>query len=108
MVLLAPFRVSVAVTNPVLKADSFVIDVRSWPSEKRGVLGQFWDIGKVPIRNFDWLPFTPLWPPSPVLHLPFFTVGVGMGFTQFHPRCPPLGRRVSVSPGLPQNSDMVA
>jgi hypothetical protein len=26
-----------------------------------------WDIGQVTVSNFDWLPFTPLWLPSPVL-----------------------------------------
>jgi hypothetical protein len=36
---------------------------------KRGVSGSIWDIGQVPIRNFDWLPFTPLWSPSPVLQI---------------------------------------
>jgi hypothetical protein len=34
---------------------------------KREVSGWFWDIGQVPVRNLDWLPFTPLWSPSPVL-----------------------------------------
>jgi hypothetical protein len=29
---LAPIRVSAAVPNPILTADSFAIDVRSWPS----------------------------------------------------------------------------
>jgi hypothetical protein len=29
---------------------------------------QVWDIGQVTVSNFDWLPFTPLWSPSPVLH----------------------------------------
>jgi hypothetical protein len=28
-----------------------------------------WDIHQVPTRNFDWLPFTPPWSPSPVLHI---------------------------------------
>jgi hypothetical protein len=28
-----------------------------------------WDIDQVPSWNFDWLPFTPLWSPSPVLQL---------------------------------------
>jgi hypothetical protein len=32
VVLLAPFRVSAAVTNPVPKADKFAISVRSWSS----------------------------------------------------------------------------
>jgi hypothetical protein len=32
VILLASFRVSTAVPNPVLKADSFAIAVRSWPS----------------------------------------------------------------------------
>jgi hypothetical protein len=26
-----------------------------------------WDIGQVTVSNFDWLSFTPLWSPSPVL-----------------------------------------
>jgi hypothetical protein len=30
-----------------------------WSSYKRGASSQFWDIGQVPARNFDWLPFTP-------------------------------------------------
>jgi hypothetical protein len=29
---------------------------------------QVWDIGQVHVSNFDWLPFTPLWSPSLVLH----------------------------------------
>jgi hypothetical protein len=33
------------------------------------VSGQFWDMGRVPSRNFDWLPFNPLWSSSPVLQL---------------------------------------
>jgi hypothetical protein len=24
-------------------------------------LGPIWDIGQVPSKNFNWLPFTPLW-----------------------------------------------
>jgi hypothetical protein len=30
---------------------------------------QVWDIGQVTVSNFDWLPFTPLWSPSPVLQI---------------------------------------
>jgi hypothetical protein len=30
---------------------------------------EVWDIGQVTVSNFDWLPFTPLWSPSPVLQL---------------------------------------
>jgi hypothetical protein len=29
---------------------------------------QVWDIGQVPVSNFDWIPFTPLWSPSLFLH----------------------------------------
>jgi hypothetical protein len=29
----------------------------------------FLDIGQVSVSNFNWLPFTPLWPSSPVLQL---------------------------------------
>jgi hypothetical protein len=36
---------------------------QSWACSKRGVSCWFWDIGQVPLRNFDWLPFTPLWSP---------------------------------------------
>jgi hypothetical protein len=50
MVLLAPFRVSAVVPDPILRVDSFVIAVRFWP---RGASGRFWDIGQVPSRNFD-------------------------------------------------------
>jgi hypothetical protein len=67
VVLLAPFCVSVAVPNPVPKVDRFAIAVRSWPRWKRGESDQFWDIGQVLQKNFDWLPFTPLWSPSLVL-----------------------------------------
>jgi hypothetical protein len=52
--------VSVAVPNPVPRADSLSIARRSWPSSKRGASGQFQDIGQVLIRTFDWLPFTSL------------------------------------------------
>jgi hypothetical protein len=37
--------------------------------KKRGASGRFWDICQVPVRNFNWLPFTPLWSPSLVLQL---------------------------------------
>jgi hypothetical protein len=30
---------------------------------------QVWDIGQVTVSNFDWLSFTPLWSPSPVLQI---------------------------------------
>jgi hypothetical protein len=53
VVLLALFCVSAAVPNPVPEADSFAIAVRSWPSWKRGASDRFWDIGQVPVRNFD-------------------------------------------------------
>jgi hypothetical protein len=32
---------------------------------------EVWDIGQVTVSNFDWLSFTPLWSPSPVLHYSF-------------------------------------
>jgi hypothetical protein len=56
---LAPFRVSGVVPSPLPKADSLSIANQSWTRYKRGVSGWFWDIGRVPLRNFDWLPFTP-------------------------------------------------
>jgi hypothetical protein len=59
VVLLVPFRVSAAVPDPVPRADSCVIAVQSWPSLTRGASGSIWDIGHVPLRNFDCLPFTP-------------------------------------------------
>jgi hypothetical protein len=36
----------------------------------RGALGLIWDIGQVLSKIFNWLPFTPLWLPYPVLHTP--------------------------------------
>jgi hypothetical protein len=33
------------------------------------VSGLIWDIGRVPSRNFNRLPFAPLWSPSPVVHM---------------------------------------
>jgi hypothetical protein len=36
VVLLVPFRVSVVVSDPVSRADSCAIAVRSWPSSTRG------------------------------------------------------------------------
>jgi hypothetical protein len=42
---------------------------QSWLSQKREASSSFWDIGQVPLKNFDWLSFTPLWSPSPVLHI---------------------------------------
>jgi hypothetical protein len=53
VVLLVPFRVSAAVPSPVLRADSWAIDVQSWPGSKRGASDSIWDIGHVPLRNFD-------------------------------------------------------
>jgi hypothetical protein len=67
VVLLTLFRASTAIPNPVLRADSLCIARWSWPSQKRGVSSQFRDIGQVPVRNFDWLPFTPLWSPFSIL-----------------------------------------
>jgi hypothetical protein len=58
-----------AVPSPVPRADSLSISRWFWPSLKRGAPGQFRDIGQVPSRTFDWLPFTPFWSPSPVLQL---------------------------------------
>jgi hypothetical protein len=68
VVLLAPFRVSAMVPSPVPSADSLRIASRSWPSLMRWATGQFWDIDRVPLRNFDWFSFTPLRLPSPILH----------------------------------------
>jgi hypothetical protein len=33
------------------------------------VSGQFWDVGQVHLSKFDWLPFTPLWSPSPLFQV---------------------------------------
>jgi hypothetical protein len=41
---------------------------------------QVWDIGQVIVSNFDWLPFTPLWSPSPVLQLVSEPVWSPVGF----------------------------
>jgi hypothetical protein len=30
---------------------------------------EVWNIGQVTMSNFDWLPFTSLWSPSPVLQI---------------------------------------
>jgi hypothetical protein len=62
-----PSCVSIAVPNPILRANSRSMAMWSWSSYKRGVSVSVWDIGQVPIMNFDWLAFTPLWSPSPVL-----------------------------------------
>jgi hypothetical protein len=64
VILLVLFRIFAAVSNPIPKANSFAIAVRSWLNQNRGMSDQFWDIGQVPLRNFDWLPFNPLWSPS--------------------------------------------
>jgi hypothetical protein len=53
VVLLASFHISAVVPDPILRADRFAIAVRSWPSWKRETSGRFWDIGQVPLRNFD-------------------------------------------------------
>jgi hypothetical protein len=34
-------------------------------------LDRFWEIGQVSLRNLDWLLFTFLWSPSPILHILF-------------------------------------
>jgi hypothetical protein len=49
--------------------------------EERGV-GRFWDIGRVPLRNFDWLPFTPLWSSAPTLQLVSEPVWSLVGFNR--------------------------
>jgi hypothetical protein len=43
---------------------------------------QVWDIGQVTVSNFDWLPFTPLWSPSPVLQLVSEPVWSPVGFNR--------------------------
>jgi hypothetical protein len=53
----------------VPRPNSFSIARWSWPSWKRGVFGSTWDIGQVLLKNFNWLPFIPLWSPYPVLQL---------------------------------------
>jgi hypothetical protein len=73
VVLLALFYVSAAIPNPVLRADSLSIVRRSWSSWKRGASGLICDIGHVPVRNFDWLPFTP-----PLL-VAFSSPSIGIG-----------------------------
>jgi hypothetical protein len=55
----APVRVPSEDPSSLPKADSLSIANQSWACSKRGVSGWFWDIGQVPLRNFDWLPFTP-------------------------------------------------
>jgi hypothetical protein len=44
-------------------------DLSVFPKAKDLSDFQVWDIGQVHVSNFDWLPFTPLWSPSLVLHL---------------------------------------
>jgi hypothetical protein len=78
----ALFHGSAVIPNPVLRADSWSIARRSWPSSKRGLSGSIWDIGQVPSRNFDWLPFTPLWSPSLVLQLVSEPVWSLVGFNR--------------------------
>jgi hypothetical protein len=74
VVLLAPIRVSAAVPNPVLRADSclnsYVVLVML---EERDV-DLIWDIGQVPAKNFDWLPFTP--PPLVAFSGPSISVAI--------------------------------
>jgi hypothetical protein len=67
VVVLAPLSVSVTVPSPALQADSLSIARQSCSGYKRVVSGWFWDIGQIPVRNFDWLPFIPLWSPSPII-----------------------------------------
>jgi hypothetical protein len=38
----------------------------------------------IPLRNFDWLPFTPLWSPSPVLRLVSESVWSLAGFNRLY------------------------
>jgi hypothetical protein len=57
--LLTPIHVSATIPNLVLRTDSFAIAVWSWMSQKRWASVSVWDIGQVPVRNFDWLPFNP-------------------------------------------------
>jgi hypothetical protein len=59
VITLVPFRVSSVDPSPFPKADNLSIANQSWARYKRGVSGWSWDIGQVPLRNFDWLPFTP-------------------------------------------------
>jgi hypothetical protein len=54
-------------SNP--RTDRLSIARWFWPSQKRGSSGLIWDIGQVPVMNFDWLSFNPLLLPSPVLQL---------------------------------------
>jgi hypothetical protein len=63
------FPLCFRVSNLVPRTRSFPIATGSRPSWKRGPSDQFWDIGQVTSRNFNWLPFTPLplCSPSPIL-----------------------------------------
>jgi hypothetical protein len=53
VITLAPFRVSSVDPSPLPKADSLSIANQSWTCYKRGISDWFWDIGQVPVRNFD-------------------------------------------------------
>jgi hypothetical protein len=95
VVLLALFCVSAAIPNLVLRADSLSIVRRSWSSWKRGASGSICDTGHVPVRNFDWLPFTPppFWSPSLVLQLVSEPVWSLVGFNRL---CDPKATRRKV------------
>jgi hypothetical protein len=43
---------------------------------------EVWDIGQVTVSNFDWLPFTLLWSPSPILQLVSEPVWSPVGFNR--------------------------
>jgi hypothetical protein len=68
--------------NPILRANSLSIAMWSWSSSKRDALGLFWDISRVLVENFNWLPFTPLWSPYPVLQLVSKLVWSLVGFNR--------------------------
>jgi hypothetical protein len=56
-------------TCPNLVVCSCLSDLSVFPKAEDLSDFQVWDIGQVTVSNFDWLPFTPLWSPSPVLQL---------------------------------------
>jgi hypothetical protein len=59
------------VSNLILRANRLFIPMWSWSSLKRSTPDQFWNIGWVLSRNFDWLLFTPppIWSPYTVLQI---------------------------------------
>jgi hypothetical protein len=52
-------RVSAVIPNLVPRTSSSSVAMLSWPGWKRSASSWVWDIDQVPLRNFDWLSFTP-------------------------------------------------